>query len=127
MQFTEQTIVIFNRYHMQQSIDAMVNGESGLGYYETTEGITVTTVNSGYAVTNLWNHTTIFNAPLAYNEQVAQRFIEIIAPLLDWTKSHTEIMEQAKFCYGDVQAVKPHIRKAFSDACEQVTVVETSK
>ena len=128
MQFTKQTITILNRYSQHQEMHVMACEESGLAYYRSPngEGITITTINSGYAVVNLWNLTA--NKSTAHDEEIAQRFIENIAPLLDWTQqSYNAIMEQARFCYGDMQAVKPHIKKAFSDACEQVQALHPSK
>jgi len=127
MQFTKQTITILNRQGKAEEWDVMVGEDTGLGYYGWTNGLVITTTQSGYAVANLWNLTTLSNMKLAYNEQVAQQFIKNIMHLLDWKNSYEQIMEQAKFCYGDMQAIKPHIRKAFSDACEQVTAVEASK
>lgn len=120
MQFTEQTITILNRYHGPEEIEVTVGEDTGLGYYETIEGITITTTNSGYAVAELQHYTSIFNTPFARSEKVAQKFIEIIAPLLDWKGSFNAIMEQARFCYGDTSAMRPHLRKAFNEACEQV-------
>lgn len=120
MQFTPQTITILNRYGNHQEMNVVVGEDSGLAYYWSPngEGITVTTVNSGWAVVNLWNLTT--NKSTSDNEQVAQQFIKNIMHLLDWKNTYEQIMEQARFCYGDVQAMKPHIRKAFNEACEQV-------
>lgn len=128
MQFEKHLITILNRHGRSETMLVMEAEGTGLAYYYSPngEGITVTTTQSGYAVVNLWNLTA--NKSTAHDEEIAQRFIENIAPLLDWTQqSYNAIMEQARFCYGDMQAVKPHIKKAFSDACEQVQALHTSK
>lgn len=120
MQFTPQTITILNRHGNQQEMNVVVGEDSGLAYYWSPngEGITITTINSGYAVVNLWSLTT--NKSTSDNEQVAQQFIRNIMHLLGWKNSYEQIMEQARFCYGDVQAMKPHLRKAFNEACDMV-------
>lgn len=126
MQFTEQTITILNRRRMPEEIKVMVGDDSGLGYYLGENGYTITTTHSGYAVTELGKYTTIFNAPLAYNEQVAQQFIKTIMHLLDWKNSYEQIIEQVVFCYGDRSRVGSYLEQAFKDACLVMTI-ETSK
>jgi hypothetical protein len=122
MNFTNQTITILVPPHAaKKEIEVLVGDGSGLGYYESTDGIVITTTNSGYAVAQLGHFTTIFNLGLAHDEQVAQRFIEIITPLLDWSKSKSEIVEEAEAKGG----VRSALSRAFKDACEQIQVSQT--
>lgn len=126
MQFEQHLITILNLFGKSETMLVMEAEDTGLAYYQSPNGngITVTTTNSGYAVVNLWNLTV--NKSTSHDEQVAQRFIRNIMHLLDWKNSYEQMMEQARFCYGDVQGIKPHIRKAFSDACEQVAAIESN-
>lgn len=125
MQFTQQTITILVPPGRPKEIDAMVGENSGLGYYKTTEGYIVTTTNSGYYVAWLkyYDELPVRSSPV--NELIVQRFIETIAPWLDWDKSREEIEAQAEFCFGTT-STESRLRQAFYEARAQVMTVEMS-
>lgn len=117
MKFEVQTIPILVLGNEWEEIQAMVNADSGLAYYEhEKDGFIVTTVRHGRSVARLCDLTTIFSAQAAYDESIVQRFIEQIAPLFDWSADMEtlEVQARERFPLG----VYHELRRIFHQVCE---------
>lgn len=128
MQFTPQTITILQPGHIPAEIEAMVGENSGLAYYKTTDGkgIVVTTAKSGYYVAYTEYGDELPEMQSFLCEPIIQRFIEIIAPWLDWGKSMEEIIVQAQRITSQ-SAMQARLWQAFCEARAQIMTVDVSK
>ena len=126
MQFTPQTITILQPEYIPTEIEAMIGENSGLAYYKTTGGYIVTTTHSGYYVAWLkyGNELPEHSSPL--NERIVQRFIEVIAPWLDWTQNKDDLEAQADSRYGTT-AMQSRLWQAFCEVRAQIMTVDVSK
>jgi hypothetical protein len=132
MQFEKQTITIITDLGPKKVI-ATVGLGSGLAYHkdprsENSAGFTITAIPSGYLCGYTGTFTSIFNVDAALNEGITQRFIELIADLLDWQQPDGQrLQQQAKEHFASRAVFSQACKEAFQKACEQIAENQTKQ
>lgn len=101
-----------------KEVQATIGIGTGLAYnyWQPVSAYALTHVQSGYSLMQ-------FN--MAPSEQVAQRWLQKMAPLIDWTADIDSVKAQAINKYKSEQGMSAAIQQAFSEAChEAATPVE---
>ena len=113
MEFQEQTITIKTKLG-DKSITAMVGISSGLAYHRLDGAydadFSLTHVASGYGIASQWH---------ADTPEEAQRWLEKVAKMLNWTSQIAEIKTAAKKKGGDA-GMKHLVTEALEECWEEM-------
>jgi len=119
MRFEVQTITVRDQYKVAHSLPAMVGVQedgmpTGLAYHLGIRSMEHDSIayEGRYSLTHLASGLRVGRDAAVTDEETARRWLELIAPLTDWTQPAEVIKQQVPLLRGQVEAAR-------QQACEE--------
>jgi hypothetical protein len=119
MRFEAQTITVQDQYKIAHPLSAMVGVQedgtpTGLAYHLGVHSMTHTPIlyEDWYSLTHLVSGLRVGRDAAVMDEATVRRWLELIAPLTDWTQPAEAIKQQVSLLRGQVEAAR-------QQACEE--------